>query len=223
MRLKDLIFSLPKQDILSALASAIHLDPEKHPQAIQRRADLIDRLLSIEPVETNSIILGIMRHWEGDQSLEACLFRKSEIAKKFDPASPFSTLDSIDQLSDEEAVRQAAIPDTPKSVSLEYEPWEEVLGCEIDERNAAEVGPLKLCVAVIAGMTLLGLDETAIAASRKELKSPPPDIKAQIWQEVHEIRRRGPSEHDPEEAREGLTYDLETYKALQKYLAQKKS
>lgn len=174
MNIKELIFSLSIPDIAEAYVAKQDIPPEKHDQAVERLIAFIQSLQDREPVDTGHLILGI--HFVDDDEddgrsefLDACLFKKDDLAAQFEWDSPLSRASSLEGLSNEQIEDLAHTRILPDSYAYELSPWTEILGYEVDPYNLLMVGPIPLAAAVLWEMTFFGFDEANVDAEREEL------------------------------------------------------
>ena len=140
---------------------------------------------------------------------------------------------------EEEIERLAHIRDFPESYAFEFSPWNEILGYEIDARNACDVGAAELCAAVIWEMTFYGFEEAKVEAERQKLDEAlreaeeicklPEEEQGKHFIPAEEVFAElglpKQSEEEKQElhrkfCREVLTNNLRTYQALQKYVVE---
>lgn len=96
MNIKELIFSIPALDLAEAYAAKYDdLSPEKKGRVVDQVAAFIGTLKDRKPKDTGHLILGISfvdddedegRH----EFLDACLFKKDDLAAQFDWDSPMA-------------------------------------------------------------------------------------------------------------------------------------
>ena len=240
MNVKELIASQPPETIAAILLSKFHDQPDDcdaRERAMKRLIKFIKNLDKIEPVDSGHLIFGIFLVDEDGEYLDPCLYCKEELAAGFQPKSELASLESIERLTDEELERLAHVRDFPESYAFEFSPWNEILGYEIDVRNACDVGAAELCAAVIWEMTFFGFDEECVEAERQKLYEAareaeeiiklPEEEQKKCYVSSEEIFAKFDiperTEEEKQEAhrklcREVLTNNLRTYQALKKYV-----
>lgn len=189
MTVRDLIFSTSIPAIAAFYVSRLDKKPDDIESCTRQMEEFIFGLRTIEPVDTNHILLGVRYIEEDGEFLNPCLFRKPDLAESFNQDSMMGSITTLDGLSEEEVAELAkhgCLHDKPVSYAFEFSPWKEILGYEVDGENAREVGPVELCVAILWEMTLFGLDEAAVDAEREEMH--------RCIQEVEEISKLPPEE-----------------------------
>ena len=175
MNIKELIFSIPALDLAEAYAAKYDdLAPEKQNRLVDSVAAFIGTLKDRKPKDTGHLILGIAfvdddedegRH----EFLDACLFKKADMAAQFDWDSPLAEVATLEGLTDDQVEELAHARILPDSYAYDLSPWEEILGYEVDPYNILEVGPVPLAAAVLWEMTFFGFDESRVDAERDEL------------------------------------------------------
>jgi hypothetical protein len=177
---KDLIERYPAEDIVNEVIDLCSVDDAEHDDIFQAHLELIQQIKAIQPVDTEHLILGYYYVDEGKEYLDTLLYRKADI-RAFDPDSELSHIDSIAGLADDEIERLSHLHLLPESYAYELCPWSEILGYEICEDNAKEIGPTRLAAAVIYEMTFCGLTEAEVAAEREKLDESLTEAET-IWQ-----------------------------------------
>ena len=166
-----------------------------------------------------------------------CLYCKQELAADFQSESEFASLESIEGLADEELERLVHLRVFPESYAFEFSPWTEILGYEIDVRNACDVGATELCAAVIWEMTFFGFDEEQVEAERQklheatreaeEISKLPEEEQRKYYVPMEEIFIEFDIPEQTEEEKQAahrklcwevLTNNLRTYQTLKKYV-----
>ena len=236
MNVKELIRSQPPECIAAVILKKFQAEQEGRERAKKRLVQFIEDLNQIEPVESGHMILGIFHVDEDGDYLDPCLYRKEDLAAGLPPDSELAKLECIDGLCEAEVERLAHIRDFPESYAFEFSPWNEILGYEIDVRNARDVGVPELCAAIIWDMTFFGFEEEKVEAERRKLdeaareseeirKRPEEEQKKYFLSAEDVFAKFGLPERTEEERREShrricrevLTNNLRTYRALQKY------
>lgn len=169
MNVKELIMSQPPATIAEILLDKFHAKPDDRERAMKRISKFIGDLNRIEPVGSGHLILGIFHIDEDGNFLNPCLYYKEELETGYRADSELAGLENIEELAEEEIERLACIRDFPESYAFEFSPWAEILGYEINVRNARDVGAAELCAAVIWDMTFSGFDEERVEAERQKL------------------------------------------------------
>lgn len=237
MNVKELILSQPPASIAAVLLEKFHAKLEDSERAMNRLVKFIEDLEKIEPVESGHLILGIFHTDEDGDHLAPCLYRKEDLAAGLSLDSELAKLECIDSLSVAEVERLAHIRDFPESYVFELSSWNEVLGYEIDARNANDVGVVELCTAVIWEMTFFGFDEAQVEVERQklyeaareaeEISKLPEEEQRKYYVPMEKVFAEfdipEQTEEEKQEAhcklcREVLTNNLRTYQALKKYV-----
>ena len=240
MNVKELLMSLSVERIVSTFAGRLDVPPEDMEMAIIRLTKFINDLREIEPIDTDYLILGICYIEEEGEFLDVCLYRKEDLAAGFDSASELAGIEGIEGMTEEEIDRLAHSNALPQSYAFEFSPWNEILGYEIDERNARDVGIAEFCAGVLFEMTFLGFTEDVVEQERQKLyeaireaeeiqKVPEEEWRKndvpveQLFAEfgVSEQTEEEKREQDRRFCREALENKLRTYHALRKYVKSK--
>lgn len=169
MNIKELMAGQPSEAVAAALADRLDIAPDRREQAIGRIVTWMEGLKTIQPVETDCLLLGIICVNKDKEFLEPRLYRKQDLREYTAAPSELDNLENIQNLDEEKLQRLASARLLPDSYGFNLSPWAEILGYEVDERNAQDVGGAALCAAVIWEMTFFGLDEQAVEAERKKL------------------------------------------------------
>ena len=239
MNVKELIASQPAEAIAAILLDKFRNQPDDRDareRAIKRLIRFIEGLDGIEPVDSGHLILGIFHVDEDGDFLDPCLYCKEELEVGCRADSELAGLEDIEELTEEEIERLAHIRDFPESYAFEFSPRNEILGYEIDARNACDVGAAELCAAVIWEMTFYGFEEAKVEAERQKLDEAlreaeeicklPEEEQGKHFIPAEEVFAElglpKQSEEEKQElhrklCREVLTNNLRTYQALQKY------
>ena len=127
MNIKELIFSIPAPDLAEVYAAKYDdLSPEKKGRVVDQVAAFIGTLKDRKPKDTGHLILGISfvdddedegRH----EFLDACLFKKDDLAAQFDWDSPMAKVAPLDGLTDDQVEELAHTRIIPDSYAFEYE------------------------------------------------------------------------------------------------------
>ena len=176
MNIKELIFSIPALDLAEAYAAKYDdLSPEKKGRVVDQVAAFIGTLKDRKPKDTGHLILGISfvdddedegRH----EFIDACLFKKDDLAAQFDWDSSLAKVTTLDGLTDDQVEELAHTRILPDSYAYEYSPWDEILGYEVDPYNLMMVGSIPLAADVLWEMTFFGFEESQVDAEREELR-----------------------------------------------------
>lgn len=175
MNIKELIFSLPALDIAEAYVTKYDdLDPEKKIRAVDQVAAFISTLKDREPKDTGHLILGISfvdddEDEDRHEFLDACLFKKDDLAAQFDWDSPLAKVTTLEGLTDDQVEELAHTRFLPDSYAYEYSLWDEILGFEVDPYNLLMMGPIPMAANVLWEMTFFGFEESQVDAEREEL------------------------------------------------------
>ena len=237
MNVKELIRSQPPECIAAVILKKFQAEQEGRERAKKRLVQFIEDLNQIEPVESGHMVLGIFHVDEDGDYLDPCLYRKEDLAAGLPPDSELDKLECIDGLCEAEVERLAHIRDFPESYAFEFSRWNEILGYEIDVRNAYDVGATELCAAVIWEMTFFGFDEERVEAERQklheaareaeEIRKLPEEEQRKFYVPMEEVFAKFDiperTEEEKQEAhrklcREVLTNNVRTYQALKKYV-----
>lgn len=240
MNVKELIASQPPEAIAALLLGRFRNQPDgrnARERAMKRLIKFIKDLDRIKPIESGHLILGIFHVDDDGDYLDPCLYCKEELAAGFQPKSELAALESIEGLADEELERLAHLRVFPEAYAFEFSPWHEILGYEIDTRNACDVGATELCAAVIWEMTFFGFDEDRVEAERRkldkaareaeEIRKLPEEEQRKYYVPMDEVFAEfdipEQTEEEKQEAhrnlcREVLSNNLRTYQALKRYV-----
>lgn len=161
--------SQPPAAIAEIWLDKFHAKPDDRERTMKRILKFIGDLNRIKPVGSGHLILGIFRVDEDRDFLDPCLYCKEELETGRRADSELAGLENIGELAEEEIERLACIRDFSATYAFEVSPWDEILGYEIDVRNACDVGATELCAAVIWDMTFFGFDEGRVGAERQKL------------------------------------------------------
>ena len=236
MNVKELIRSQSPECIATVILKKFQAEQEGRERAIKRLVQFIEDLNKIEPIESGHMILGIFHVDEDGDYLDPCLYRKENLAAGLPLDSELARLECIDGLCEAEVERLAHIRDFPESYAFEFSRWSEILGYEIDVRNARDVGVPELCAAIIWDMTFFGFEEEQVEVERRkldeaareseEIRKRPEEEQKKYYIPAEEVSAKfGFPERTEEEkrkshrrlCRETFTNNLRTYHALQKY------
>lgn len=240
MNVKELIMGQPPEAIAAILLDKFRNQAggrDARERAVNRLIKFIKDLDRIKPIESGHLILGIFHVDEDGDYLNPCLYCKEELSAGFRLKSELASLDSIEGMAEEEIERLAHVRDFPESYAFEFSPWNEILGYEIDVRNARDVGAAELCAAVIWEMTFFGFDEAQVEVERQklheaareseEISKLPEEEQRKYYVPMEEVFAKfGIPERTEEEKREAhrklcrevLTNNLRTYQALKRYI-----
>ena len=247
MNIKELIFSLSALDIAEAyVAKYDDLDPEKRDRAVDKVAAFIGTLKDREPKDTGHLILGISFVDDDEDEgryefLDACLFKKDDLAAQFDWDSPLARVTTLEGLTDDQIEELAHTRIFPDSYAFEFSLWDDILGYEVDPYNLLMVGPIPLAADVLWEMTFFGFEEAKVEAERKELerrdeeldrilKLPKEEQEKYLIPAEKVFAELGIPERTEEEkeahhrrmSREVAENGLRKYRAMREYLARQK-
>lgn len=197
---------------------------------------VIQQLEGKDPVDTEHILIGVIFSEDGDESLRACLYRKSDFYDWTGEPEALSGISSVTTLPDEKVNVLCRLSVPPDCYAFDFSPWDEVLGYELLEENIADIGAIPLAAAILLEMTFCGCSEAAIAARQQEIDEALNEAEAirklplaeqkkhycssdELWRKMG-LPRKTPEERERQRkmfCREMLENNLRKYHALQKY------
>lgn len=159
MIVKDLLDSCNIENVTSVIMEIASVDKSDRLSVKKAHSLYIQRIRSIEPVNTNHIIFGVSFLNDGKETPDALLFSKNEIDESLLSDSMLSTLKNIQSLglNDIEQILEATT--LPSSYAFEFSPWNEILGYELFVPNVNSFGADKLLAVIIYEMTFCGFTE----------------------------------------------------------------
>ena len=171
--IKDLLFKTSAENIAEVLFKNELINKEEKDAAIKCYRSLIQDLKSIEPVNTGYVVLGtyIINEFDEEKRVlcDARVYNKEEIM-----TSDFSNL-IIEDINDEIEIPDDKIEAIfesirlPDSYAIDFMPWPEVLGLEVDEENIKEYGADNILASVLYEITFFGFHEEEIEKEREKL------------------------------------------------------
>jgi hypothetical protein len=242
MIVKDLLGQCSKEDVAREflrLLAENSIEERKDPDRdlVPGCVDLINHITSIEPVETDFMLLGGYFIRDGVEEFEAFLIHKLELVT-FDTNAAWSRIDSVDNLSDEEIERLVELAVLPETYGCELAPWKETLGYEVNAENISAEGSVVFAATVLYKMTFWGFSEEAVDQERQKihesliaqaaiLELSPEERKEQVYSAKEMFERFGfryeRTEEEKEQRRrkryrEVLENNLRTYRMIKKYV-----
>lgn len=159
MIVKDLLDSCNIENVTSTIMEIASVDESDRVSVKKAHSLYIQKIRSIEPVDTNHIIFGVSFLNDGKEYPDALLFSKNEIDENLLSNSVFSKLENIQSfsLSDIEQILETTT--LPASYAFEFSPWNEILGYELFVPNINSFGADKLLAVIIYEMTFCGFTE----------------------------------------------------------------
>lgn len=159
MIVKDLLDSCNIESVTSTIMEIASVDESDRLSVKKAHSSYIQRIRSIEPVDTNHIIFGVSLLNDGKETPDVLLFSKNEINENLLSADVFSKLENIQflNLSDIEQILETTT--LPASYAFEFSPWNEILGYELFFPNVNSFGADKLLAVIIYEMTFCGFTE----------------------------------------------------------------
>ena len=168
---------------------------------------------------------------------DSVLYNINEIKNEFKINDKFEKISDVNVLSDSEIEELINDYEHLTSYGYEYEPWDNILGFQIDENNAEKFGKTRLLANILYAMTFFGFDEENIDKERKilnqrtkemddVLKLPKEEQEKYFipWETLKkelEIEDDSPEEElrkRKEMNREILYNNLQSYKVLKEYV-----
>lgn len=159
MIVKDLLDSCNIESVTSTIMEIASVDESDRLSVKKAYSSYIQRIRSIEPVDTNHIIFGVSLLNDGKETPDVLLFSKNEINENLLSDDVFSKLENIQflNLSDIEQILETTT--LPASYAFEFSPWNEILGYELFVPNVNSFGADKLLAVIIYEMTFCGFTE----------------------------------------------------------------
>lgn len=159
MIVKDLLDSCNIESVTSTIMEIASVDESDRLSVKKAHSSYIQRIRSIEPVDTNHIIFGASLLNDGKETPDVLLFSKNEINENLLSDDVFSKLENIQflNLSDIEQILETTT--LPASYAFEFSPWNEILGYELFVPNVNSFGADKLLAVIIYEMTFCGFTE----------------------------------------------------------------
>lgn len=159
MIVKDLLDSCNIESVTSTIMEIASVDESDRLSVKKAYSSYIQRIRSIEPVNTNHIIFGVSLLNDGKETPDVLLFSKNEINENLLSDDVFSKLENIQflNLSDIEQILETTT--LPASYAFEFSPWNEILGYELFVPNVNSFGADKLLAVIIYEMTFCGFTE----------------------------------------------------------------
>ncbi len=159
MIVKDLLDSCNIESVTSTIMEIASVDESDRLSVKKAHSSYIQRIRSIEPVDTNHIIFGVSLLNDGKETPDVLLFSKNEINENLLSDDVFSKLENIQflNLSDIEQILETTT--LPASYAFEFSPWNEILGYELFVPNVNSFGADKLLAVIIYEMTFCGFTE----------------------------------------------------------------
>lgn len=130
---------------------------------------LITELKNRIPNISDYVILGIDWINFGEPMPDCVLYNINEIKTEFKINDKFEKISDVNILSDSEIEELINDYKHPTSYGYEYEPWDNILGFQIDENNAEKFGKTRLLANILYEMTFFGFSEENIDKERKIL------------------------------------------------------
>lgn len=159
MIVKDLLDSYNIENVTSVIMEIASVDESDRRSVKKAHSLYIQRIRSIEPVNTNHIIFGVSLLNDGKETPDALLFSKSEIDESLLSDSMLSTLKNIQSLDLNDIEQILETTTLPASYAFEFSPWNEILGYELFVPNVNSFGADKLLAVIIYEMTFCGFTE----------------------------------------------------------------
>ena len=168
MIIKDLLEQCPEEQIVSAVLELCDVDRGEQDSVAQSYFAFLKRLQRIQPLDTGHILLAVSFIDDGKETLDVPVYRKEELRViRFDR---LHQLANLDKLSLEELQKERQSLSLPDGYAFEFSPWEEVLGYELNIKNAEEIGSSRLAATVIYEMTFCGFTEEEVESERQKLQ-----------------------------------------------------
>ena len=128
MIVKDLLDSCNIENVTSVIMEIASVDESDRLSVKKAHSLYIQRIRSIEPVNTNHIIFGVSFLNDGKETPDALLFSKNEIDDSLLSDSILSTLKNIQSLDLNDIEQILETTTLPSSYAFEFSPWNEILG-----------------------------------------------------------------------------------------------
>ena len=154
MIVKALLDSCNIENVTSVIMEIASVDESDRLSVKKAHSLYIQRIRSIEPVNTNHIIFGVSFLNDGKETPDALLFSKNEIDDSLLSDSILSTLKNIQSLDLNDIEQILETTTLPSSYAFEFSPWNEILGYELFVPNINSFGADKLLAVIIYEMVL---------------------------------------------------------------------
>ena len=168
MVVKDLLMQCMVDDIIKAVLKKedenVNVD-----KVYMSYSSLITELKNHITNISDYVILGIDWINFGEPMPDGVLYNINEIKTEFKINDKFEKISDANVLSDSEIEELINDYEHPTSYGYEYEPWDNILGFQIDENNAEKFGKTRLLANILYAMTFFGFDEENIDKERKIL------------------------------------------------------
>jgi len=243
MIIKDLLTKCSLDDIVSGIMEIASVDEERRADVYKTHKDFMEHLQSIEPMDTGHIAFGILHRTDGTELPDLSLFSKAEILEKFNLDSEWKDIMDIDMLPDDEVEHYVRLSSMPDSYAYTLSPWSEVLGYEVDESSAQEIGIARFLSSAIYNMTFFGFTEDQLSHERKKLEESIAELEEieklpkeerdkhfksaeEVFAELGWKDERTEDEKEQERCilyREVLVNQIRTYRVLENFIKKDKS
>jgi hypothetical protein len=159
MIVKDLLDSCNIENVTSTIMEIASVDESDRLSVKKAHSLYIQRIRSIEPVNTDHVVFGVSFLNDGKETPDALLFSKNEIDENLLSASMLSTLKNTHSLDLNDIEQILDTTTLPVSYAFEFSPWNEILGYELFIPNVNSFGADKLLAVIIYEMTFCGFTE----------------------------------------------------------------
>lgn len=159
MIVKDLLDSCNIENVTSTIMEIASVDESDRLSVKKAHSLYIQRIRSIEPVNTDHVVFGVSFLNDGKETPDALLFSKNEIDESLLSDSMLSTLKNIQSLDLNDIEQILETTTLPSSYAFEFSPWNEILGYELFVPNINSFGADKLLAVIIYEMTFCGFTE----------------------------------------------------------------
>lgn len=128
---------------------------------------VFEELKSLTPASSDRVFIGFTGRVNEDDKVDAFLLE--EVKEKVSKNENLSklTLETIDEISGNEAVEHLKEIKLPKTLGFEYEPWEEILSYKVNEENVKEFGLTKFVGFVVSKITYFGMTNEEVSNVRE--------------------------------------------------------
>lgn len=163
MIIKDLLHIVPVEKLVDIMIEHYGDEPEYREKAIIAYGDLFSRLKEKEPVDTGFIALGVnlIDEFEEDDVYIPSVFimKKAEVlAADLDKMNVLNRI-IVDECTDMGIIKALNLVKFPDSYAIEFNPWDEIIGIEVDENNVNEYGAENILAYIINELTFFGFEE----------------------------------------------------------------
>ncbi len=157
---KELLGQCPNEEIINYV-----LGDEPEQEEVDAYNAFFEEIAALEPVSTDSVLVGVTLEDESD----VLLFNKTQLKNEVIEDTEILGLDAdtIYKMSGNDALEFLDRKIMPRDSAYQYESWEEILGFEIIDKNVEKFGLLKFVGTVVAAMTYFATNKAEVDEVRK--------------------------------------------------------